>query len=67
MCLFISGDWKTMCSYWIYNCKGCSVDEDLKPLRQIMVQQANVVEFNKLNLDVTDFLMSEQEESFDED
>jgi hypothetical protein len=56
-----------MCSYWIYDCRGCSVDEDLNPLRQTMVQQANVAEFNKLNLDVTDLLMSDKEESCDED
>jgi hypothetical protein len=45
----------------MYDCKGCSVDEDLNPLRKIMVQQANVVEFNKLSLDVTNFLMSKKE------
>jgi len=39
----------------------------LNPLRQTIVQQANVVEFNKLNLDVTDLLMSNKEESCDED
>lgn len=41
-------------------CNGCGVDEDLNPLRQTMVQQANVVEFNKLNLDATDLLMSDK-------
>jgi len=56
-----------MCPYWIYDCKGCSVDEDLNPLTQIMVQQVNIVEFNMLNLDVTDLQMSEKEESSDED
>jgi hypothetical protein len=56
-----------MCSYRIYDCKGCSADKDLNPLRQTMVQEANVVEFNKLNLDVTDLLMSDKEQSCDED
>jgi hypothetical protein len=32
-----------------------------------MAQQANVVEFNKLNLDVTELLMSDKVESCDED
>ena len=52
-----------MCTYLTYDCKGFSVDQDLNQMRQKMVQQANVVEFNKLNLDITDSLMFDKEES----
>jgi len=60
--------WKQMCPYLVHDCKGFAVDEDLNQMIEKIVQLANIVGFNEVDLnDVVDVLMSDKEEFSNED
>jgi hypothetical protein len=64
----MNGVWKQMCPHLVHNRKGFSVDEDLNQTIEKIVQLANTVGFNEVDLDdVVDVLMSCKEELSNED
>ena len=66
MCM--NGVWKQMCPYLVHYCKGFTVDEDLNQTIEKIVQLANIVGFNEVDLDdVVDVLMSDKEEFSNDD
>jgi len=66
MCM--NGVWKQMCPNLVRDCKGFTVDEDLNQTIEKIVQVANIVGFNEVDLDdVVDVLMSDKEEFSNED
>jgi DDE superfamily endonuclease./Tc5 transposase DNA-binding domain./CENP-B N-terminal DNA-binding domain. len=66
--LCMNGVWKHMCPYLVHDCKGFTVDEDLNQTIEKIVQLANIVGFNEVDLDdVVDVLMSDKEELSNED
>jgi len=65
MCM--NGVWKQMCPYLVHDCKGFAVDEDLNQTIEKIVQLANIVGFNEVDLDDVVDVLSDKEEFFNED
>jgi len=65
MCM--NGVWKQMCPYLVHDCKGFAVDEDLNQTIEKIVQLANIVGFNEVDLDDVVDVLSDKEEFLNED
>jgi len=64
----MNGVWKQLCPHLVHDCKGFTVDEDLNQTIEKIVQLANIVGFNEVDLnDVVDVLMPDKDEFSNED